>query len=82
VLDHPVELISGNDESRAALHITVDIHGQYILLDNVDRPIPNFPPSDGLESVLQRLEHLAKYKMIRDLKNPNTGEAGKGEIYF
>jgi len=79
VLDLPVEIISDNDE-RDAFRIGVDSDGRYILLDHLDKPIPTFPSSDGPKLLLDRLTLLAKYEMIRYLKNTLENLDGKFEF--
>ena len=76
VMDLPVEPVSDDygHYSTAAFHIGVDIYGRYILLDTFDQAIPTFPPSESPEELFQRLTHLAKYELIRSLRNLNTPE--------
>jgi hypothetical protein len=82
VEDLPVELITDDNAGCATFHLSVDIKGRYELLDTSDRPIPTFPPLEEPEMVLHRLSHLAKYEMIRELKNPNIPDKLDGKFTF
>ncbi|KAF8540117.1 caspase domain-containing protein [Trichophaea hybrida] len=80
--DLPVELISDDSAGNGTFHLGVNIDGRYILLDTSGQEIPTFPPSEEPELVLHRLSHLAKYEMIRELKNPNIPDMLDGKFTF
>jgi hypothetical protein len=82
VFDSPVEVIPDNDPRGTEFQIGMDDYGRYILLDTTNKPIPTFPPSEGPKLLLHRLTLLAKYEMIRNLKNPNSPENLVGGFIF
>jgi hypothetical protein len=75
----PVKLVSGSE--TAAYHIGVD-QDKYKLLNTTNQPIVNFPSSTDPTAFLCSLKHLAKYEMIRNLKNSTVAANLRKNVKF
>lgn len=80
-LNLPVELVS-EDSCTSDYGISVDSHGKYVLLDTANEPVQSFPASDNPKTFLGSLTQLAKFEMIRDLRNPKIPAELNGKFSF
>jgi hypothetical protein len=76
--DYRGALVEIDDEAEAPdLCVAVDAHGAYEIRDPDGSPFPNLAPlrttdRGAAQEIVRRLEHLAKYRSLRTLENPEA----------